>query len=376
MEKLSSPINEILYPFHGGNRHAATRKLNVPEEHVIDFSASVNPLGQSPHANLVLRDMGSYLVEYPDPDAIPFCEKVSEYLNISSDQILATNGSAELIHLLPRLLGRLKEVLILNPCFSEYERAFRLSRVPTHSLNYDAEEMFQMDSEKVLGYLRKRPEIEMLILGHPNNPTGHVWAEDCLDRIVQYCKSQRIMLVVDEAFIEFCPETVSALNWMEDNQYLVVVRSMTKFYGLAGIRLGYGVMHPMLRARLKKYQIPWSVNAFAQALGIVVLEDIIHTQQTREFVREQRRFLFSELNDQQNVVIFPSQANFLLFKISGDSTETAHHFYKNLIKDGLLIRNCGNFVGLDKNYFRVAIRLEEENKTLISRIKTHLGKEY
>ena len=375
-EQLSCPINEILYPFHGGNRHAAMRKLDVPEERVIDFSASVNPLGQSPNVSSVLKNMGSYLAEYPDPDAIPFCEKVSEYLKVSPDQILVTNGSAELIHLLPRLLGRLKEVLILNPCFSEYERAFRLNRVPTHSLSYDVKEMFQMDSEKVLDFLRKHPEIEMLILGHPNNPTGHVWTEDSLDRIVQYCKSQKIVLVVDEAFIEFCPGTVSALKWIEDNPNLVVIRSMTKFFGLAGVRLGYGIMHPILRTRLKEYQIPWSVNVFAQALGIVALEDISHTRQTRETVEEQRQVLFSELNDLHDVRVFPSKVNFLLFQVSGGYTETAHQLYINLIKDGLLVRNCGNFVGLDKNYFRVAVRLEKENKILVSRIKTHLGKEY
>jgi threonine-phosphate decarboxylase len=297
-------------------------------------------------------------------------------LKIPLDQILATNGSTELIHLLPKLLGRHKEALILDPCFSEYERAFRLNQICTHSLNYDVEEMFQMDSGKVISRLRKRPEIEMLVLGHPNNPTGHVWDGDSLGRLVQYCESQEIILVVDETFIEFCDETVSVLKWVQDNPHLLVIRSMTKFFGLAGVRLGYGVMHPNLRARLKKYQIPWSVNTIAQEMGITALEDLDHAQRTRKMVREQRQFLFSKLEDLNGIRVFPSQANFLLFQLTGGHTETAHQLYMNLMKGGLLIRNCGNFGGLDKSYFRVAVRIEKENKILVSRINAQLGREY
>lgn len=371
--KLSCSINNILYPVHGGNRHSAVRELDMPDERVIDFSASVNPLEPSPSVRLVLGSMDSYLAEYPDPETIPLREKVSEYLNVHMDQILVTNGSTELIHLLPRVLGRRKEVLILNPCFSEYEEVFRLNRIHTYSLNYDVEENFQMNPETVVSRLRRQPEIEMLILGHPNNPTGHVWSESSLDMLVEYCKSQKIILVVDETFIEFCQETVSALKWMQNNQHLIVIRSMTKFFGLAGIRLGYGVMHPSLRIRLKKYQVPWSVNTIAQKMGIAVLEDRNHAQQTRRVVRDQRGFLFSELNGLQGIRVFPSRANFLLFQLTSDRTETVHQFYLSLMKDGILIRNCGNFSGLDKSYFRIAVRMEKENEVLVSRIKSQLG---
>ncbi len=367
-------MSRVLYPFHGGNRHAAARELGMPDDHVIDFSASVNPLGPPSSVHSTLRNMGSSLAEYPDPDSTPFCEAVSEYLKVSLDQILVTNGSAELIHLLPRLLERRKEALILNPCFSEYEHVFQLNRVPVHSLNYEMGEMFHMDSKKVVNYLRNHPEIEMLILGHPNNPTGHVWSEDALDTLVQYCKTQRIIMVVDEAFIEFCDETMSVLKWMQNNRHLVVIRSMTKFFGLAGVRLGYGVMHPTLKARLKKYQIPWSVNVLAQILGTRVLEDVNHAQQTRIFVRQQRQRFFMQLNGIEGIHVFPSHANFLLFQLSDGCAEKVHDLYINLMKEGLLVRNCGNFNGLDKSYFRVAVRAKKENTCLASRIEVQLQK--
>ena len=374
-EKLNPPIKRILYPLHGGNRHAAARELKVSDEEVIDFSASVNPLKPSPKVRSVLEGFDSQLAEYPDLETIPFREKVSGYLNVHMGQVLVTNGSTELIHLLPRVLERRKEVLILNPCFSEYEQVFQLNRVHTYSLNYDAEKKFQMNAETVVAHLRKHPEIEMLILGHPNNPTGHVWSEDSLDTLVHYCKSQRIILVIDETFIEFCQETVSALKWIHHSQHLIVVRSMTKFFGLAGIRLGYGVMHPSLRLRLKKYQVPWSVNTMAQKMGIAVLDDTNYAQQTRNIVQEQRQFLFSELNDLRGIRTFPSNANFLLFQLASGCVETAHQLYLNLMKDGILIRNCGNFEGLDKSYFRVAVRTKKENEILVSRIKAQLGEE-
>lgn len=372
MEKLSRPINHIFYPAHGGNRHAVLKGLGVPDEHVIDFSASVNPLGPSPMALSALDDLSRLVSEYPESDSFIFSEKISGYLKIPSVWILVTNGSTELIHLLPRLLEPGKEALILNPCFSEYERALCLNRIRVHSMTYDAHRSFQMSPERVINYLHHHPSVEMLVLGHPNNPTGHLWNEKSLEAVVQHCKSHKIILAVDETFIEFCGETVSALKWMRNNQYLVVVRSMTKFFGLAGVRLGYGVMHQDLRVRLKKYQVPWSVNALAQAMGIAALADREYPLKTREMVREQRQYLFSELNTLKDVRVFPSQANFLLFQLSGGHTETAPQLYMNLMKDGLLVRNCGNFSGLDTSYFRVAVRGPRENQTLVSRMKAHL----
>jgi len=374
-EGLTHKIDNILYPLHGGNRHAALRELDVPEEHIIDFSASVNPLGPSSAVLQVLRNMKARLAEYPDPDSTLLCEKIFEHLNISMSQILVTNGSTELIHLLPRLLAHRKEALILNPCFSEYERVFQLNKIRAHSLNYNAEDNFQIDSGKVVSFLRKYPEITMLVLGHPNNPTGYVWSEHSLEKLVQYCNSQKIILVIDETFIEFCDESISALKWSHDNEHVVVVRSMTKVFGLAGVRLGYGVMHPSVRARLKKYQISWSVNAIAQEMGIAVLEDTNYLQDTRRIVRGQRQFLYSELSGLSNIRVFPSKANFLLFRFIENPDETAHHIYMDLVKDGILIRNCGNFSGLDKSYFRVAVRTKRENEILVSRIKFHLEKD-
>lgn len=375
MKKLNCPENETLYPLHGGNRRIAIRELKMSDGQLIDFSASINPLGPAPNVRFTLREMESQLVEYPDPDATSFCEKISEYLRVPVNQVLATNGSTELIHLLPKLLGRGKEVLILNPCFSEYERAFRLNQVCVHSLNYDIEQTFHVDPVDVIRHCREHPGIEMLILGHPNNPTGHAWSEDSLNELAQYCKSQKIILVVDETFIEFCSEAVSALKWMESNSYLIVIRSMTKFFGLAGVRLGYGIMHPDLRKRIKRFQIPWSVNALAQKMGIAALGDIDYAQKTRQMIQEQRQYLFSELKGLKKIKVFPSHANFLLFQLTADGAEIAHKFYVDLMKEGVLIRNCGNFNGLDQSYFRIAVRVERENRILVSRIEDQLGKE-
>jgi histidinol-phosphate/aromatic aminotransferase/cobyric acid decarboxylase-like protein len=135
-------------------------------------------------------------------------------------------------------------------------------------------------------------------------------------------------------------------------------------------------MQPDLSARLKKYQIPWSVNALAQKMGIVALEDNEYSIQTRKMVDEQRARLFFGLDTIPGIRVFPSQVNFLLFQLSSGQTETAHQFYMNLMKDGLLVRNCGNFSGLDKSYFRVAVRTEQENNILVSRIEAELGEKY
>jgi threonine-phosphate decarboxylase len=375
-EKLNCPTKNILYPTHGGSRHVYMDGLGVPEDHIIDFSASVIPLGSNPELFSALDDLGRLVCEYPETNSFLFGEKVSTYLKVPSEWILVTNGSTELIHLLPRLLESNKEALILNPCFSEYERALELSGIHVHSLTYDAESLFQMDSERVTQYLHQHPSVKMLVLGHPNNPTGHLWDDDELESLVLHCESQEVVLVVDETFIEFCHEAVSALKWMRNSKYLVVVRSMTKFFGLAGVRLGYGVMHPSLKARLKKFQIPWSVNSIAQKMGINALSDDEYPIQTRIMVCECRTRLVSRLNTIPRLRIFPSQANFILFQLLVDTLEETHRFYVGLFKSGILIRNCGNFRGLDNSYFRVAVRSEKEGQILASGIEDQLNKEW
>lgn len=375
-----SRANQLLFDrfqpsSHGGNKQEMARLLNIPVDQILDFSASVNPLGPSPGTRAVLGCLESILAEYPDPDSILFCEKVSEYLQIPLRQILVTNGSVELIHLLPNLVGSGKEVIILRPFFSEYERAFRFNKIHTHSENYDVEGMFRMDIERLLNYLRGHPQIEMMVLGNPNNPTGHLWDEESLELLVQFCKSRNIFLVVDETFVEFCEKTVSVLKWVDSNPYLIVVRSMTKFYGLAGVRLGYGVMHPELRTKLKDYQIPWSVNSIAQKLGVVALDDHKYFARIKLMMLEQRERLFLELSSISGIKVFPSHANFLLFKLLTDNTREASQFYKGMLESGILVRSCSNFDGLDKSYFRVAVRTAKENRILVSKIKNQLGKE-
>ncbi len=371
MEKLSCPANHKFYPEHGGRKLELSRELNIPAHEILDFSASVNPLGPSSKISDALKEMDSLLAEYPDPGSLPFREKLSELLCIPPEWILVTNGSTELIHLLPRLVSPDKESLILTPCFSEYDRAFRLNGIQVRSLGYDPGNRFRLKPEEVVGYLQRHPCVELLVLGHPNNPTGHLWDEKALAILTQYCRSQKILLVVDETFIEFCGKQDSALKWMQGNRYLIVVRSMTKFYGLAGIRLGYGVMHSDLREKLELYQVPWSVNVLAQKMGILALEDETYSVRTRKAVNEQREFLFSELNAIKALRVFPSQTNFLLFQLLSESLEEAHQFYVALLNAGFLIRNCGNFTGLDERYFRIAVRTPTENQKLVFRLKAH-----
>lgn len=374
MEKSTCPVKFKSYPIHGGSHYSVLADLGVSDKDVIDFSASVNPLGPSPDACRSLGDVESILTEYPDPGSHHFREKVSQCLNFSSEQVLVTNGSTELIHLLPRLVASGKEALIINPCFSEYESALRLNRIPVHSLEYHIDSQVQIHADEVTDFLRTHPKVEMLILGHPNNPTGQLWSEQSLSALIRYCESQQVVLVVDETFIEFCGEQDSTLKWMEGNSILIVVRSMTKFYGLAGVRLGYGVMHPTLKAKLESYQIPWSVNGVAQKMGILALDDEEYAVQTRSATCAQREYMFSALDSFLSIHVFSSQANFLFFQLLVESTEKARQFYMGLVDSGVLIRNCGNFRGLDERFFRVAVRSPEDNRRLFCEINAYFSR--
>ncbi|NIQ01209.1 MAG: aminotransferase class I/II-fold pyridoxal phosphate-dependent enzyme, partial [Nitrospinaceae bacterium] len=212
--------------------------------------------------------------------------------------------------------------------------------------------------------------IQMIILGRPNNPTGNACDAITLQKLTAACQFRKIFLVVDEAFIDFWDTRQSALIVTKDHPYRVIVRSMTKFYGLAGIRLGFGVMHPGIRRCLEKYQIPWSVNAVAQSAGVASLADREYFVDTRKWAREQRRYLESEMTAVSAFQVFPSKVNFLLFRLLDDAAGLPFKLFSHLIHKKILIRNCGNFRGLDERYFRVAVRNFDDNRRLMNAIRS------
>jgi len=350
---------------HGGNVFLASRELGIPVEDIIDFSASINPLGLPQSVKNALRENIDLLVHYPDSGCTALGETISKIYNLSTGSIIIGNGSTELIYLIPRVL-RPQRVLIPAPTFSEYERAIIRAQDTGHrtQIRYiflKEENDFRIDIDEFINAMQG---CDMAFLCNPNNPTGLVVSKDRMFEICEEARKQRCYLIVDEAFMDFTPEQ-SILTYAEENPYLIVLRSMTKFYALTGLRIGYGVAHPETIKRLREFKKPWGVNTLAQIAGIHALKDFEFREKSIAYINDQKREI-EKIFKKLGIRFFPSDANFYLIKHKR-AQEIIREFYKR----GVLLRDCSNFRGLDTSYMRISIRSKRENQILIEGFITH-----
>jgi len=360
------PLNGVSseYPDHGGDVRRVSRLSGLPESCILDFSANINPLGIPKIAAEAYVKLKNELSIYPEPESKELKCHLSKDLVLPKSWLCVTNGSIELIRLLPQLWPSGKSVAIVEPTFSEYSRSFELAEVPIQKIVLNPDAAFRISKEQMLRELEAMPQLGGVVIGHPNNPTGALWEEETLLGLLGYCEERRLFLVVDEAFVEFSESGKFLLSRIQNCRYLILVRSMTKIYGLPGLRIGFGILHPDWGDMLMKHQIPWSVNRLAQKLGQAMTGNKIFLEHTRSYIRVQREILAYGLNETGYINVFPSEANFLLFQLRHPRVSHGE-FYESLLRKGVVVRNCGNFLGLDDSYFRVAVRKNEENQVLL-----------
>ena len=366
----STQTEKIIYPDHGGDWHSALTLSQLPEEELIDFSVSLNPLGPPEISANLTNQIINCLERYPEPRSDRLKECFAKYRDIPKSSILAGNGSNELIHLIPRFLPQEKKCVIVEPTFSEYDSAILSAKIPRTQYLLKPENNFKEDIEAFLFYLQNVENLGSIILGHPNSPTGHIWEMESLFSLKKFCERKNIFLIIDEAFVDFCDKPISFIQEAHQSRNLIVVQSLTKLYSIPGARLGFCIMHPE-NTRLMEGSIPpWNVNSIAQTLGPKILNDTQYLEQSRNFLSQEKKSLFSALNAISAIKIFPSETNFFLFKLIDDNLDLSDRFFKSLLTQGLIIRNCGNFSGLDNSFFRIAIQTKEKNQKLVQAIES------
>jgi threonine-phosphate decarboxylase len=340
---------------HGGNIYEIERKY---KRKFLDFSANINPLGLPQQVKIALYKNFERILHYPDSNAPELIKKISDYLKVNNQNILLGNGSTELIYLIVNAF-KPKTVLIPIPTFSEYEHAARNIKSRIKFINLYEKEDFKLNPTR-LG------ASDIVFLSNPNNPTGNLVFTD--SRLVE--KLNNKLIIIDEVFIDFLPdEKKYSLIWKAvKSKRIIVLRSFTKFFALPGLRIGYLIAHKDIIKILKKYQIPWNVNALALKAAECILTDKSYIDKTRQFIEKERDFLFKEIIQIKNLKPYPSVTNFLLIKIE-DKNLTSTLLAKRLIQKGILIRDCANFRGLDKQFIRVAVRRHRENIELVEALK-------
>ncbi len=354
---------------HGGNITRASMKYGLPKEEIIDFSANINPLGPSEKVVSAVSNNLNLISSYPDPDCSELKAILSVYLGVPEEHLLMGNGAAELIYLLVRVTG-LRKAIIPVPTFSEYGLSILSNGGEVLKVPMDAGEEFRLPVEKILSCLNRA---ELLFLCNPNNPTGRVIEGRIIELILEKALSYGVMVLVDEAFMDFVPqrEFYSVMHLVGRYPNLAVLYSMTKFFGIPGLRLGAIAAPGELVTQLNVSKDPWNVNVLAQVAGVAGLKDRGYMERTNKLVREEKKFLFDRLSEITGLKPLPGAANFILVDV-GQSGLTSGELTDLLGKRGILVRDCVGFTGLAGRYLRLAIKTRSENEKLINALKAIL----
>ncbi len=352
---------------HGGDIWQASTLTGIPPGDIIDFSANINPLGPSPMATEALKEALGMVGAYPEPGAGALKEALSDYHHIHPDRILPANGSTELIYLIPRVLAP-KTALVVEPAFSEYVNSLVPLGCRVDEFLTGEEDSFALDTERLATKLKNGYDV--FYLANPSNPAGSLVDKEPLLHLARKCREHGTVLVVDEAFADFT-EGQSIKKEAAELGSIVVLRSMTKFFSLAGLRLGYMVASEGLIKRFTEHIQPWAVNTLAMVAGEATLRDMAYMERTLRWFGEEKKRTAAELAAIPALKLFPSKANFFLLKLLTDAF-TGALLKKVLLERGILIRELSSVRGLGKRFFRVALLKRRDNETLVETLRSLL----
>ncbi len=360
---------------HGGNRYG--RFITQ------DFSVNTNPMGLPDYVRKVLQKAAckdDNLWEwYPDPDCSRLRKALSVYHSVPKEHIVCGNGASELIWAIVRAAAQEGPVtaVLPVPSFSEYERALLAVGADIRYDSLKEEQDFALTDEVLE---RLTPEVDMLFLGNPNNPVGNLIRPKLLDRVLERCLENGIVVILDECFRELAIESgeeeecgtdktyikrLLDTSWVSAYPNLILLKAFTKLYAMPGVRLGYCICGNGEAAGRLQAQLPcWNVSNLAQFAGLTALDSgkcIDYISQSRGLICTERKFLRTFLK-KPGMRLLPGDANFLCFY-------TSYPLCEGLLKRGILIRDCAGFDGLGRGWYRIAVRTRQENETLLEEIK-------
>ncbi len=343
---------------HGGDIEGYVREYG---KEPVDFSANCNPLGLPESAKKAVTASLDNADRYPDPLSRRLTEALGKNLSVPPESIFLGAGAAEVIFRLTAAL-KPKKALLLAPAFAEYELALRTSgcEISFHMLSSD--NGFTL-TEKYLDDLSD--DVDIVFLCNPNNPTDRLIDPPLLLKILSACARNGICMVLDECFNGFLdePGAHSLIKHLPGNPNLVILGAFTKIYGMAGLRLGYCLSYDQdLIKALRNAGQPWAVSSVAEAAGIAAMADKEYLERSLRLIREQRVLLADGLRG-CGMEVFEPAANFIFFR------SPIPELGELCRERGFLLRDCSNYRGLSKGYYRIAVRSRDENERLIDAVK-------
>jgi threonine-phosphate decarboxylase len=356
-------MSEDFLPAHGGQLRELAAEFNVPEDSLLDFSASIHP---HPPSDLVVATLcdalraRKILIAYPDMHYVALKESIATYADVDMSTIAIGSGVMPLLGAAVSAL-RLRKCLVPVPSFAEYRKVLNACGAECYTLTMTPDTEFSLDGVQVIAELNAS-RTQAILLANPQSPSGRLMPAKELLQLHEAVSKLGITTIVDEAFIDYAPEE-SLSRWAAKLSGLIVLRSLTKFFAMPGLRVAYAIACPEMRVSMESCVPAWPVGSIAAEAARMVLRDHTSITATRETNAQERCWLTEQLQS-LGLRVFLGAANYLLVKI--DKSRSGPELWRRLILEHrVVIRSCANFESLDEHYFRVAVRTRVDNQRLL-----------
>ncbi len=338
------------------------RELGLKE--VIKLASNENPLGPSPLAIRALREALPFVHLYPEDGGPQLREAISQRLGVSAEEVILGNGSVEIIQAVDMaFLNPGEKVVIPDPSFALYRITTQAAGgkevlVPLKGWKHDLQALAQAVDRKT----------KLLFIDNPINPVGTIVTKDEMEPFIREMP-EGVIVILDEAYYEFQEreDYPHSLKWVHQGLNVVILRTFSKIYGLAGLRLGYGVAKREIVELLNQVRLPFNVNLLALKAALACLTDEGHCFRTRRITREGKKFLYREL-DRMGVTYVPSETNFIMIELGQDAQSSFEEF----LKQGVIVRPLGGY-GLPTK-IRLTVGKREENEAFIRSLEKIIRK--
>ena len=343
---------------HGGNIYKLKRDNGIE---VLDYSSNINPLGVPNSFKKAVIENFETLEKYPDIDYVELRTAIGDYNNCHIDNVVVGNGATEVLFLYMKAV-KAKKVLIIAPTFAEYERAARAAGrdVKFFPLSKD----FSLNENMLLDFITDE---DVVVMCNPNNPTGKFQNLEKIKKIADFLERKNKKLFIDEAFIEFVDNWKDKTAFLLKHKNIFILRALTKFFALPGVRLGYGLTYDeAILNEIKNIREPWSVNGVAEIAGKTMLLDTLYIHETENWIKKEKLWFYEELCKIDNIEVTPTETNFILVKLLNDNAKS---FRKKMIENGVLVRDASNFMFLDESYIRLAIKDRKKNEQVLEALR-------
>jgi threonine-phosphate decarboxylase len=350
-------------PVHGGQLRQIAARYGIAVERLLDFSANINPAGPPLSVLTAMRralDEPSSLAMYPDLELVELKQAIAEYTGVEPKNIAVANGFVPLLEAAVRSL-KIKRCLLPLPSFREYRNTLENASVFVAPYHLSSDEDFCYGPDAILKDLLDH-SCDAILLANPQNPSGATCDADNMQRLIEMAAQHGIAVLLDEAFIDYCPARSLARRSLEQTD-VIVFRSVTKFFAVAGLRVAYAVSGSSNVDAMNRFVAPWPITSFASSGVCAALRDEVYAEESRAANDRRRLWLEQELL-RLKIATYPSSANFLLLRFSAE-VDVSQLCEKMIVEEYVVLRFCANFEGLAPGHLRIAVRSELENEGLI-----------